>query len=76
MQTATGTIVLVQEGRFRLATDGGPSRLFVLSHGADLEPQDLPALQHAQARVAVRYEDLGTLGAAVAHHVTPLGRSR
>ncbi|WP_035691461.1 hypothetical protein [Azospirillum halopraeferens] len=76
MKTATGIITLVQEGRFRLATDDGPPLLLVLSKSADAEPQDLPALQRAQARVTVRYEDAGTVIAGIVHHLAPMESRR
>src|SRR5581483_5375475 len=36
--TTTGRIVVVQEGRFRLITDRGQARLFLLAADAPLEP--------------------------------------
>ncbi|WP_142848490.1 hypothetical protein [Telmatospirillum sp. J64-1] len=67
MPTLRGVITVVQEGRFRLAYADGRSKLFVLSSSAPVEPQDLPLLQRAQARVSVRYEEAEDLLAAIAH---------
>ncbi len=69
MKRVTGIITLVQEGRFRLETDDGRPKLFMLSHSASLEPQDLPPLQRNQARVTVEYEDAADLVAGIAHEV-------
>jgi hypothetical protein len=41
MTRISGTITVVQEGRFRLATGDGQSILFALASDATLEPQDL-----------------------------------
>ena len=46
MQHASGIITVVQEGRFRLATEDGRSLLFTLDHRAPLEPQDLGQFVH------------------------------
>jgi hypothetical protein len=69
LKTMTGTITIVQEGRFKMEPDDGQPMLFVLSHSAPIEPQDLPGLQRSQARVTVRYEDSGTLIAGVVHDI-------
>ena len=55
MKVMEGTVLYVQEGRFEVQPDEGACQLFVLSHRASLEPQQLPSLQRAQARVRVRY---------------------
>lgn len=54
MQTATGTILMVQESRFRLLTDAGQGLAFVLSSSAPFEPQDLLPLAGRRARVDYR----------------------
>ena len=65
-----GIVLYAQEGRFEVQSSAGQSRLFMLSHRAALEPQSLPALQRAQARVRVRYEE-GERGMwAIAHEVS------
>ncbi|WP_439595333.1 hypothetical protein [Falsiroseomonas sp.] len=51
MPSATGTMLIVQESRFRLLTDAGRGLLFILAHDAALEPQDLPAFTHRRLRV-------------------------
>lgn len=67
MQSAEGVIILVQEGRFELVTDGGRVMHFILAHDASLEPQDLPPLQRDQRRVQVDYTEPSRLVAHVAH---------
>ena len=69
MKMVTGIIVLAQETRFRLVDDGGRSRIFILSHRAGIEPQDLPRLQRAQTRVSVAYSEAPHLVAQVAHAI-------
>jgi hypothetical protein len=54
-----GTVTIVQESRFQLTDTGGVSHLFLLAHGAAVEPEQLPPLQHEQARVRVRYRASG-----------------
>jgi hypothetical protein len=64
-----GTVLIVQEGRFQLADDDGVSHLFILSHSATAEPQQLAALQARQAHVRVRYKPasdlIGNIASAV-----------
>jgi len=71
--TTTGRIVVVQEGRFRLITDRGQARLFLLAADAPLEPEDLPPLQHRQAQVRVTYDDAPGLRAGLARQIDCLG---
>lgn len=63
MPSATGTVLLVQEGRFRLLTEDGRGMMFLLAHDAPMEPQDLPPL--TGRRVRVDYEDAPKLVAGV-----------
>jgi hypothetical protein len=70
MQSVTGVITLVQETRFRLVTDQGQGKLFLLSHDAPLEPQDLPDLQRDETRVTVHFTDADDLIAGIAHDFT------
>ena len=72
MPTATGTILLVQESRFRLLAEDGRGMSFLLAHDAALEPQDLPALAHR--RVRVDYRRAPGLMAAIAHDLHLLER--
>jgi hypothetical protein len=65
MRSITGTILVVQESRFRLLTQAGRGMHFVLAHDARLEPQDLPALAHR--RVRVDYQPAPGLRAHIAH---------
>ncbi|MBP2292781.1 hypothetical protein [Azospirillum rugosum] len=69
MRTVEGTITLAQEGRFQLVSDEGIARLFMLAHDAPIEPQDLPDLVRARARVAVRYDERPDLIAAIVHEI-------
>jgi signal transduction histidine kinase len=67
MKSVAGVIILAQEGRFELVTDGGRVMHFVLAHGAAIEPQDLPPLQRARRQVRVDYTEPSRLIAHVAH---------
>lgn len=69
MKMASGVIVLAQETRFRLVDDDGRSHIFVLSHGAGVEPQDLPRLQREQSRISVAYREAPHLVARLAHAI-------
>ncbi|WP_202397227.1 hypothetical protein [Teichococcus coralli] len=64
-----GVVTIVQEGRFQLTDDGGVSHLFLLSHDAAAEPEQLPPLQRRQARVRVSYTPARNLIGLVAHAV-------
>ncbi len=55
MPHMSGTVTIVQESRFQLTDEHGVSHLFLLGHGSMAEPEQLVPLQHAQARVRVRY---------------------
>jgi hypothetical protein len=46
-----GVLLLVQEGRFMLETKQGNSHLFILSHSAACEPQQLQAANRKTVRV-------------------------
>jgi hypothetical protein len=46
-----GVVLLVQEGRFMLETKQGDSHLFILSHKAACEPQQLLAANRKTVRV-------------------------
>jgi hypothetical protein len=69
VRTLDGIVTVVQEGRFQLETDGGDAHTFVLSRKAKLEPDQLPPLQHGQARVRVEFEDAPDLIAYIAHSI-------
>lgn len=69
MVSITGTVTVVQEGRFRLASDDGIVRQFVLSRDAALEPQDLPPLATGQVRVRVHCRGSDHLIAGIAHRI-------
>ena len=63
MPTAEGVVTIVQEGRFQLVDAQGVAHLFLLSHAAAAEPEQLPPLQRRQARVRVTYtEPAGIIG--------------
>lgn len=70
-QTRDGVIVLVQESRFQLEDREGRHQLFILHHGAPLEPADLEWLQRAEVPVRVVYNQASDLIAAIAHDVRP-----
>jgi hypothetical protein len=69
LKRMTGVITIVQEGRFRMEPEDGQPILLVLASSAPIEPQDLPGLQRAQARVTVAYEDSATLVAGIVHDI-------
>ncbi len=69
MAQMEGTVTIVQEGRFQLSDDHGVSHLFILSHGASAEPEQLSDLQRRQARVRVRYTPARNLIGLVARSV-------
>jgi hypothetical protein len=69
MKTMEGTVLLVQESRFMVESDQGEAHLFILSHRAPLEPQQLPPLQHQQARVRVSYDEAPHVIGYTAHAV-------
>lgn len=69
MQTTQGVITLVQEHRFRLVDDRGGHALFVLSHDAPVEWQDLERLHLAGALVRVSHAPAPGRIAAIAHDV-------
>jgi hypothetical protein len=54
MESATGTILLVQESRFRILTEDGRGLAFVLSASAPIEPQDLAPVSGRRVRIAWR----------------------
>jgi len=57
MKNVQGTVLFTQESRFMLETDTVERHLFILSHKASVESQQLPPLQHRQARVRVTYDN-------------------
>lgn len=69
MERVTGRVIFVQEGRFRLMSDGGQAQLFLLSPQASLEPQDLPALMQKEGRCTVRFTRRKGLIAGIAHDI-------
>jgi len=64
-----GTITLIQEERFQLDCDDGIQRLFLLSHKAPLESDELARLKSERAHVEVAYDDGPDLIAHTAHDV-------
>ena len=72
MQSMEGIVTIVQEGRFQLLDGAGVSHMFLLSHQAPLEPEQLPPLQHVQARVRVDYTPAHDVIGLLAHGVTRL----
>jgi hypothetical protein len=70
---ARGRITLVQEQRFRLATDDGPSYLLVLAHDAPLDEADLDRFKRESTPVLVEYSGEPGLDSGVAHSVRQMG---
>jgi hypothetical protein len=70
-----GIITLVQETRFKLAADDGCSKLFVLSHSAAIEPQDLLPLMRRGGRVVVRFNNAESQIAAIANEIMEIDRA-
>jgi hypothetical protein len=71
MPVVTGRLTQVQEQRFRLALDDGPTYLLTLAHDAANDPADLHAFLRSRARVVVEYEGEPGLVSGVAHAVRP-----
>lgn len=69
MNRATGTITVVQEERFQLDCDDGIQRLFILSHDALLEADELAGLEREGVRVEVLYDDRPGVIAHTAHRL-------
>jgi hypothetical protein len=55
MRSMEGIVTIVQEARFQLLDQDGVSHLFLLSHSAAPDPEQLPALARDQSRVRVAY---------------------
>jgi hypothetical protein len=55
MQSMSGVITIVQEGRFQLRDEDGVSHHFVLRHNAEVDPEQLPSLLNR--RVCVSFTD-------------------
>jgi len=72
MQSIEGIVTIVQESRFQLLDGEGVSRMFLLSHKAALEPEQLPPLQHEQARIRVDYTAAHSIIGLLAHSVARL----
>lgn len=70
MNRVRGTITLVQEERFQLDCDDGVQRLFLLSHKAPLESDELARLKRDGVRVEVLYDDRPDLIAHTAHRLS------
>jgi hypothetical protein len=65
MPTAKGHITIVQEQRFRLATEGGQVLLLTLGKDAALSQTDLTLLRDSGALVSITYiGDPNTVGGA------------
>ena len=69
MNRVRGTITLIQEERFQLHCDDGIERLFLLSHKAPLESDELARLKREGVRVEVLYDDRPNLLAHTAHDI-------
>jgi hypothetical protein len=69
VQVLEGVVTVAQEGRFLMRTDDGVTHLLVLSHAAAAEPDQLPRLQHIQARVRVVCQAAPELIAHIARRI-------
>jgi hypothetical protein len=76
MAQMEGIVTIVQEARFQLWDDHGVSHLFILSHGASAEPDQLEVLQKRQARVRVKYQRAANLIGLIARSVDVIPDSR
>ncbi len=72
MATVCGIVTVAQENRFQLALDEGGTRLFVVSHDAGIEPDQLAALQARQAHVSVTFRSADELIAGEARSIAEL----
>ena len=70
MNVMEGVVTLAQESRFQLTDDRGVSHLFILSHDAAAEPDQLAPLSRQQARVRVRYTRPENIIGLVAHAIS------
>jgi hypothetical protein len=66
-----GHLSALQEHRFRLVTDAGPTYLFTLSHDAAVDQLDLRRFVETGAHVKVKYAGEPGLASGVAHTVRP-----
>ena len=65
----TGSILAVQEQRFRLLTAGGQVYLLTLAHDAPLESADLSRLQEQKVEVTVDFDGQPNFKGGVARNV-------
>lgn len=72
MNKMRGVVTITQEGRFQLTDDAGVSHLFILSYRAPVEPDQLPALQHTQARVEVSFQEADNVIGKLARKIVAL----
>ena len=71
----TGTVLMVQEGRFQLRDEHeGATHFFVLAHASMAETDQLPPLARTQARVRVTYEEAENIVGLVAKKIVVLDR--
>jgi urease accessory protein UreE len=64
-----GTIVVVQEQRFRLVTGGGQGLLLTLAANAPLDDGDLRRFQHEGTHVEVEYAGEPNLNSGIAYRI-------
>ena len=69
MATASGRISVVQEGRFRLLTDGGQGLLLTLGHDASVDDAELQELHARNTHVVVEYDGEPNLASGVARRI-------
>ena len=66
-----GRLIQVQEQRFRVVLDDGPTYLLTLAHNAAIDPTELQHLMRTGTQVTVEYEGEPGLTSGVAHAVRP-----
>ncbi len=76
MKQTEGVVTIVQEGRFQLSDAAGVSHLFILSHAASGEPEQLETLQRRQSRVRVRYRPARNVIGLIAEAIDLLGPTK
>ncbi len=70
MDVMEGVVTMAQESRFQLTDDRGVSHLFILSHSAAAEPDQLAPLSRQQARVRVHYTTPENVIGLLAHAIS------
>ncbi len=72
MKTIQGTIVAVQEERFRLVSSEGQGYLLTLAKEAFTSPRELDSWRRANTLVEVRYDGQPNLEDGIAWRIWPV----